>query len=428
MKNRRETHKQILVPVTESTNKISEEKETQISSSVNVIEKELWTNKQRQMLSIHYTVSYRGSFKPELPNYFIQKYLNNDEFKLLKTKKLPIVFDPFVGRGTTVIQANLLGYAGWGNDINPMSEKIISTLTNPPAIEEIKERLASIPFDKERNKLLDKKEIKRFGLDAFYHNDTLKQLLNLKEYLRNSSRDYVDNFIEIIAMSRLHGHSSGFFSAYSFPQISVLPESQLKINQKHGNPQPKDVPVLILRKARSSLSDNDKFDKMLISRKQNKITSYDICNLPKKDYPDNSVDLIITSPPFLAQVDYVLDNWLECWFLDIEQESFKDDLVQTPSLETWKVFMTKALTQMLRVLKPKKHCIVEVGDVNCSINNKKTKINLDEIVEELGRKAGFIIQSRLIHKQKFTKLSNCFKVENNVKGVNTQRMVVFTKK
>ena len=50
---------------------------------------EFWTSKQRQASSIH-EVSYRACFKPQLPNYFIEKY----------TKEGDVVYDPFGGRGT----------------------------------------------------------------------------------------------------------------------------------------------------------------------------------------------------------------------------------------------------------------------------------------------------------------------------------------
>ena len=62
---------------------------------------EFWTAKQRQAHPIHYTVSYRAAFKPELPSFFIQEYLG---------KKKKVVLDPFGGRGTTAIQANLDGH------------------------------------------------------------------------------------------------------------------------------------------------------------------------------------------------------------------------------------------------------------------------------------------------------------------------------
>src|SRR5438876_8413045 len=84
---------------------------------------EFWTAQQRQMHSLHYAVSYRASFKPELPDYFIRRYCSDPE--------RDIVFDPFSGRGTTVTQANLLGFRGYANDVNPLSERIAAPKTRP---------------------------------------------------------------------------------------------------------------------------------------------------------------------------------------------------------------------------------------------------------------------------------------------------------
>ncbi|HNW34966.1 MAG TPA: hypothetical protein PKM25_08545, partial [Candidatus Ozemobacteraceae bacterium] len=61
------------------------------SGAVPRIYDEFWTAKQRQMHSLHYALSYRASFKPELPDYFIRKF----------TRDGGSVGDPFGGRGTT---------------------------------------------------------------------------------------------------------------------------------------------------------------------------------------------------------------------------------------------------------------------------------------------------------------------------------------
>jgi len=55
---------------------------------------EFWTSKQRQNNPIH-EVSYRACFKAELPRFFIK----------LLTKENDVVYDPFAGRGTTIIEA-----------------------------------------------------------------------------------------------------------------------------------------------------------------------------------------------------------------------------------------------------------------------------------------------------------------------------------
>ena len=58
---------------------------------------EYWTSKQRAASSLH-EVSYRACFKPQLPRFFIQRLTDPGE----------VVYDPFMGRGTTLVEAALL--------------------------------------------------------------------------------------------------------------------------------------------------------------------------------------------------------------------------------------------------------------------------------------------------------------------------------
>lgn len=71
---------------------------------------EFWTSAQRQAHSIH-EVSYRACFKPQLPDFFISRL----------TVPGDCVLDPFMGRGTTPVQAALMGRQPLGNDVNPLS-------------------------------------------------------------------------------------------------------------------------------------------------------------------------------------------------------------------------------------------------------------------------------------------------------------------
>src|ERR1051326_7499487 len=98
---------------------------------------EFWAAQQRQMPSLHYAVSYRASFKPELPDYVMRRDCADRE--------RDVFFDPFSGRGTTITQANLLGFRGFANDVNPLSERIAAPKTRPVSIAEIAARLEQIP-------------------------------------------------------------------------------------------------------------------------------------------------------------------------------------------------------------------------------------------------------------------------------------------
>ena len=87
-----------------------------IEDGIRYFVNEFWTSGQRKSHSIH-EISYRACFKAQLPEFFISRL----------TKIGDVVFDPFMGRGTTLIQAALMGRAAYGNDVNPLS----TLLTRP---------------------------------------------------------------------------------------------------------------------------------------------------------------------------------------------------------------------------------------------------------------------------------------------------------
>ncbi len=370
---------------------------------------EFWTAKQRQMHSLHYANSYRASFKPELPDFFISRFTTPGDR----------VGDPFGGRGTTVLQASLLNRKGISNDVNPLSERLAYPKINPVSIQDISDRLDAIdlsaPVDLSREE----------DMSMFYHPDTYKELINLRNYLRKN-RDDVDRFIEMTALSRLHGHSNGFFSAYSFPQISIPKVNQFKINQTRGLPPDyREIKSRILKKAKTTLKSGN-IKELRHWARYHKLTTGDSRDL--KEWESESVHLVVTSPPFLNQVDYVQDTWIETWFCDIPRTSVEGKIVQTPDLEKWSQFISDTLSDLHRVLVPGGHVAMEVGEVR----HQGELLNLDEILVNLtcSRKYNahqFRVKEIYVQSQQFTKLANCFKVENNKLGTNTNRIVLMEK-
>lgn len=370
---------------------------------------EFWTARQRQMHSLHYTNSYRASFKPELPDFFIRRYTNPGE----------TVADPFGGRGTTILQASLLNRKGLSNDVNPLSERLAYPKIHPVTVEEICDRLEEIDLSQPVD--LSREE----DMSMFYHEDTYKELINLRNYLR-THRTEVDRFIEMITLSRLHGHSNGFFSAYSFPQISIPKINQAKINKTRGvEPDYREVKSRIIKKAKTALKSGNIKDIRHWANYQ-RLTTGDSRDL--KGWEDESVHLVVTSPPFLNQVDYVQDTWIETWFCDIPREEIEGKIVQTPDLEAWTNFISDTLAELHRVVVPGGVVAMEVGEVRY----KGNLLNLDEIIANLtcskAHNLGqFKVQEILVQSQQFTKLANCFKVANNKLGTNTNRIVLMEK-
>lgn len=369
---------------------------------------EFWTSKQRQMHSLHYAISYRASFKPELPDFFINNFTN----------KYDIVGDPFGGRGTTALQSALTERIALSNDVNPLSERIVYPKLHPVSIKEIENRLNEININKDIDISIEE------DMSMFYHPETYKEIINLKNYLK-THRDNTDRFIEMIAISRLHGHSKGFFSTYTFPQISIPKYRQQKINETRKEyPDYREIKSRIIKKAKETLKSGEL---EILKNNSNKhiLTTNDARNL--KDWKDNSVNIIITSPPFLNQVDYIQDNWIENWFCGIINDDLKDKIIQTPNLNEWTQFISDVIYELYRVLVPNGIIAMEVGEVK--YQNKI--LNLDEIILELicskHHNKQFNVKEIYIQSQQFTKLANCFNVSNNKKGTNTNRILVIEK-
>ena len=367
---------------------------------------EFWTPRQRAAHSLH-EVSYRACFKPQLPRFFIERLTGPGD----------AVYDPFLGRGTTAIEAALMGRTPVGTDVNPLSEILVAPRLDPPPIAAVSERLRGLPLDRECET--------RDDLLAFYHPNTLRQITNLRNYLiekqDDGSLDAVDRWIRMVATNRLTGHSPGFLSVYTLPpNQAVTVERQRGINQsREQTPPRRDVRVSILKKSGSLLSklDASEAERLRGTSKNALLITGSSDNVPGID--SDSVSLVVTSPPFLDVVDYQADNWLRCWFNGIDAQSVQVWHLKRP--QEWQAAMTRVFVELRRVLKPGGFVAFEVGEV------RSGKILLESLVVPAAAEAGLEPLMVLVNDQVFTKTSNCWGVDNLKKGTNTNRIVLLRK-
>ena len=355
-----------------------------------------WTAGQRRGHSIH-EISYRACFKSQLPAFFIERLTDpNDR-----------VFDPFSGRGTTAVQAALMGRAPAANDVNPLSAMLCAPRLGPPAISAVRARLAEIDLS------LAVRDPAETDLLAFYHPDTLRQITALRAWLleKGNALDPADAWIRMVAINRLTGHSTGFFSVYTMPpNQAVSAGSQRKINDARGQiPPPRDVPAIILKKTLSLLSDGHPPSHppaILLTGSAEQTPGL----------ADGSVDLIVTSPPFLDVVDYEGDNWLRCWFAGIDPADVRID--KHRNIASWEVFVRRGFQEFARVVRPGGFVAFEVGEV------RGGKVLLERHVAAAIEGLPFDILGVMVNQQSFTKTANCWGVNNNRGGTNTNRIVM----
>ncbi len=365
---------------------------------VPVLANEFWTAKQRAAHSLH-EISYRACFKPQLPRFFISRLTDPGD----------VVFDPFMGRGTTLLEAALLGRDALGNDVNPISRLLVEPRLDPPPASDVETRLGRLALDGSAER--------PDGFDAFFHERTLDRICRLRAYLLEREAagrlDDVDRWIRMVAMNRLTGHSPGFFSVYTLPPNQATSiERQRKNNARRGQtPEYRDVAALILRKTRALLRDVRKEPPTGRCRgflRQNVETPFGYAGPPAA--------LAVTSPPFLNVVNYRQDNWMRCWFAGVDPDAVA--VTQTAKLEEWKRLVRRALVNVAAITRPGGAFAFEVGEV------RRGSLLLDRVVADVARETAWEPVCIVVNEQRFTKTSNTWGVDNNRGGTNSNRIVV----
>jgi len=362
---------------------------------------EFWTSRQRAGHSIH-EISYRACYKPQLPAFFLTRL----------TRPGDLVYDPFMGRGTTLVEARLHGCRVAGNDANPLATALVAPRLDPPPMREIAARIASVD--------LSVGEEADPELLVFFAPETLREITAWRAYFRrrlaDGTFDRTDAWIRMVACNRLTGHSPGFFSVYTLPPNQATSvTAQRRINEKRNQtPGYRDTRAILLKKSAQLLRDPlpagyATGDSLLLAD-----TADDTPRVPS-----GSVKLVVTSPPFLDTVDYIGDNRLRTWFCELTPDPGR--IWMSRSVGEWTARMRAVFAELHRVLRPDGHIAFEVGEV------RKGSLALENEVVAAGAAAGLEPVCILINSQSFTKTANCWGVANNENGTNSNRITIFRK-
>jgi SAM-dependent methyltransferase len=377
---------------------------TELGAPYEILTGSFWTARQRQANALH-EVPYRACFKPQLPAYFIERF----------TRPGDLVLDPFMGRGTTALEAAFADRVPCGGDLNPLSLCLVRPRLDPMPPEAVASALQQVNLAKKRDDLDE-------DLLVFYHPRTLTALYNLRDLCaERADHDPLWDWIRMVTLTRLTGHSTGFLSVYTLPpNQAVSVSSQRRINKQRCQVPP-DRPVLeiLARKSKALWRDLDatSLRRLKDARQRAQLWNGPADLLPLKD---NSVALTVTSPPFLDVVKYEDDNWLRAWFAKLPTKVPGFSLSRRT--DDWSDQMRPVFQEIHRVLRPGGRCAFEIGEVG------KGKILLEEAVIPLGEEVGLEIEALLLNEQRFTKTAHCWGVANGRKGTNTNRIVMLRKR
>ena len=248
-------------------------------------------NSNRQ---IHNLFKYPAKLIPEIAvAYLDSDYISSDG----------VVLDPFCGSGTVMVEAQRLGYDSIGIDINPLSTLISKVKTTSLDWTEIRKKINQ--FQDEVKKL--KPIIPEFtNRDYWFNNNVLDSLGKIKTWVSQIEDPEVNNFFSFNFASIIRKICNA--------DPSIFPPTISKRMKKRSIERDKKCVFLeFLNKTNHSLSVLEKhFNKLeLIPSVQCILGSATDSLLPK-----NSIDLIITSPPYINAQKYIRTTKLELFWLE----------------------------------------------------------------------------------------------------------------
>jgi SAM-dependent methyltransferase len=314
-------------------------------------------------------------FPPALPRYFIEQCSRPGDS----------VYDPFCGRGTVPLEACIAGRYGIGSDANPLAIALTRAKVNAPNLYSVRERIHELRSQYRRSDITNgaPADIKLL----FDGRRTLPQLLFLKERL--SRRRYVDNFLIATLCGILHGNHTSQPSesrtlSISMPNTFSMSPGYIRryVRQNHLRKYPFDVFDSLARRCEYLFRDP-------VPEVSGRAFSAD-ARACRKYVADSSVDLIVTSPPYLRVIRYGKYNWIRLWLLGeavetvdqrlmVERTDNRLRLSDQLTLHNYCAFMTNVIHQLERVLRPGGTCVMVIGDVP-GITAVEPDLNLAETV------------------------------------------------
>ena len=306
----------------------------------------------------HSMCSFPSKMKPALASTLVSLF----------TCEESAVLDPFSGCGSVPFEAALQGRLSYGSDLSTLARVITASKIDPPDRTEV-ERLLK--------KLGDIIHSSWQGVDIalmepeivqFYHRRTAKEIIVARRFLQQVTRNFHENRAGLSLTTCLahimHGNRPYALSRRSHNIIPIPPKGP-KVYKAV-------VPAL-----------NEKALRMLSFPLSPQFRAGTSLEAPAHNIPIEaaSIDVVITSPPFLGTTHFLrhnrVRNWLVGWDYDTQAHRRLEFLEHDNGVEKY----LPILQELHRIVKPNGLMVFHVGIV-------KT-VSMADLLAPLFAEAGF---------------------------------------
>jgi site-specific DNA-methyltransferase (cytosine-N4-specific) len=331
---------------------------------------------------------YSAKYIPQIPHQLISVLSEKNDF----------ILDNFMGSGTTLVEAKILGRNAIGIDINPLAclvAKVKTTNIYKSELEKIPKISLSIKKDilklrREYSTLFSLKN-KEFtpiinssfvgsalhlNIPKWFHENVIRELLVIKSHIELIEEMDIRDFF-LVAFSSILRSISNATSGFGNLMLNKQAPPKGRIYEKFNTA------------INEMVQNMNEFNK-IATNSDIKILNHDTRNM--KFIEDETIDFICTHPPYMASVPYAEYQKLSLWWLGFSQQELEKKLIggRRRRRDTPKRFFQDihiALVEMKRVLRKKKYCCITIG--NPSYNGKTWLLN--EIIKKDAIDIGFIL-------------------------------------
>ncbi len=286
----------------------------------------------------HSLFPYRGKFHPQL----IRALLN-----ILEIKQGNVVLDPMAGSSTVAVEANLLGIDSIAIDLSPFCKLMGKVKTFSLNLDtKILESITSNPKD-----ILIK--LKKDKVPGYFYNDI---------------DDQKKNYFEIVLLAFLD--AMGFARRSNSSIDALFP----RVLERYI------LTIKFFQEAR---------EKMDLTIGKSKIIQGNVLNLP---IDDNSVDAIITSPPYSFAIDYLRNDQPQLEYLGYDLGALRQEMIGLQGrgvenkLRIYFDKMNQALGEMKRVSRRGAPIVVIVGTNEIQTKGVRLETKIKDLAENQGLK------------------------------------------
>jgi site-specific DNA-methyltransferase (cytosine-N4-specific) len=335
--------------------------------------------------SIH---PYPAKFPPQLPQTILKQF----------SKKGETVLDPFCGSGTTLVEARLNGINAIGVDVNSLFCLLSKVKTTPLNANQIKiiDNFIEIIRNKSFNCKIGNKrkiKIKEFeGITHWFQLNVAEEITFILSEIEKLNDNDIKDFLKIVLSSIIVRVSNQ--------------ESDVRFAAINKNIEDCYTFDLFVDQTKKCTGRIIEYSNLLKYKTKVKVYNADSRNL--SFLKPQTIDLIITSPPYANTYDYYLYHKLrQKWLgLDVQFAQYNEigsrreysSLKKNP--QKWNDDLRKCFVEMNRILKNKGLAFIIIGDSVI----KKELIKTDEIIGGFSYSTGFlildIISSNLVYHSK----------------------------